>query len=68
MAIVFQYGSNCLNSEINSPLRLCGDARFLDIAETVEEFELAFDLVRKAQRRGGGHRPQARRQSLGRSL
>jgi len=44
MAHVFQYGSNCLDSEINSKNRLCGDARFVDIAETVEDFELAFDV------------------------
>ncbi|MGA2299947.1 MAG: gamma-glutamylcyclotransferase family protein [Candidatus Acidiferrum sp.] len=44
MALVFQYGSNCLGSEINSNNRLCGDAQFLDIAETVEDFELAFDV------------------------
>jgi Gamma-glutamyl cyclotransferase, AIG2-like len=44
MALVFQYGSNCLDSEINSKNRLCGDAQFVDIAETVEDFELAFDV------------------------
>jgi cation transport regulator ChaC len=44
MALVFQYGSNCLDSEINSKSRLCGDAQFVDIAETVEDFELAFDV------------------------
>lgn len=44
MALVFQYGSNCLDSEINSKNRLCGDARFVDIAETVEDCELAFDV------------------------
>src|SRR6266853_5585244 len=44
MALVFQYGSNCLDSEINSKNRLCGDARFVDVAETVEDFELAFDV------------------------
>jgi hypothetical protein len=44
MAIVFRYGSNSLNSEIDSALRLCGDAQFLEIAETLEEFELAFDV------------------------
>jgi cation transport regulator ChaC len=49
MAIVFQYGSNCLDSEINSEERLCGDARFLDIAETVENFELAFDVWSKGR-------------------
>jgi gamma-glutamylcyclotransferase (GGCT)/AIG2-like uncharacterized protein YtfP len=44
MAIVFQYGSNCLESQMNGEERLCGDARFLDIAQTVEGFELAFDV------------------------
>jgi hypothetical protein len=44
MALVFQYGSNCSDSEINSKSRLCGDAQFVDIAETVEDFELAFDV------------------------
>lgn len=50
MALVFQYGSNCLESQINSKDRLCGDARFIVIAETVEEFQLAFDVWSK--RRG----------------
>lgn len=50
MALVFQYGSNCLESEINSPSRLRGDAMFADIAETVEDFELAFDV--QSARRG----------------
>jgi gamma-glutamylcyclotransferase len=44
MALVFQYGSNCLDSQINSQERLCGDARFIVIAETVAEFQLAFDV------------------------
>jgi cation transport regulator ChaC len=44
MTLVFQYGSNCLDSEINGSSRLCGDAKFVDAAETVEEFELAFDV------------------------
>lgn len=44
MALVFQYGSNCLDSEINGNYRLRGDASLVDIAETVEEFELAFDV------------------------
>lgn len=42
--LVFQYGSNCLESEINGNDRLRGDAKFIDIAETVEDFELAFDV------------------------
>jgi hypothetical protein len=47
MALVFQYGSNCSDSEINGKERLRGDARFVDIAETVEDFELAFDVWAK---------------------
>ena len=50
MAIVFQYGSNCLDSEINGEERLCGDAQFLDIAETLQDFELAFDVLSKARK------------------
>ena len=50
MTLVFQYGSNCSESQINSKDRLRGDARFVDIAETVEEFELAFDV--RAKNRG----------------
>ena len=44
MALVFQYGSNCSESEINGQGRLRGDARFVGIAETVDDFELAFDV------------------------
>ena len=44
MVLVFQYGSNCLESEINGENRLRGDAKFAGIAETVEDFELAFDV------------------------
>jgi len=44
MAIVFQYGSNCLESEINSSKRLNGSAKFVDIAETVEYYTLDFDV------------------------
>lgn len=29
---------------MNSKSRLCGDAKFVDIAETVEDYELAFDV------------------------
>jgi cation transport regulator ChaC len=47
MTIVFQYGSNCLESEINSAKRLCGDAKFVGIAQTVEDFVLAFDVWSK---------------------
>jgi len=50
MTLVFQYGSNCSESEINSEGRLRGDAKFSGIAETVEDFELAFDV--QSTRRG----------------
>jgi gamma-glutamylcyclotransferase (GGCT)/AIG2-like uncharacterized protein YtfP len=44
MALVFQYGSNCSESQINGKDRLCGDAKFIDIAETVDDLRLAFDV------------------------
>lgn len=44
MALVFQYGSNCSESQIHGKDRLCGDAMFIDIAETVDDFRLAFDV------------------------
>lgn len=50
MALVFQYGSNCLASQINCEDRLCGDAGFIAIAETVEEFQLAFDVWSNGRR------------------
>jgi gamma-glutamylcyclotransferase len=44
MTLIFQYGSNCSESEMNSESRLRGDAKFVDIAETIEDYELAFDV------------------------
>ena len=44
MALVFQYGSNCLESQINGKDRLCGDAKFIGVAKTVDDFRLAFDV------------------------
>jgi gamma-glutamylcyclotransferase (GGCT)/AIG2-like uncharacterized protein YtfP len=44
MALVFQYGSNCSETQINNKGRLCGDAKFVAIAETVEDYQLAFDV------------------------
>ena len=64
--LVFQYGSNCLDSEINGKERLKGDARFISIAETADDFELTFnvfsngrkcaaaDLIPKARARAWG--------------
>jgi hypothetical protein len=49
MALVFQYGSNCSESQINGKERLCGDAKFLSIAETVDDFQLAFNVWSKGR-------------------
>jgi len=49
MTLVFQYGSNCSDAEINSDRRLRGDAEFVGIAETVDDFELAFDVQSKGR-------------------
>ncbi|MGA3346970.1 MAG: gamma-glutamylcyclotransferase family protein [Terracidiphilus sp.] len=42
--LVFQYGSNCSDAQINSEDRLKGDAGFQSIAETVKDYELTFDV------------------------
>ena len=44
MALVFQYGSNCSEGQINGKDRLCGDAKIVAIAETVDDYKLAFDV------------------------
>ena len=49
MAIVFQFGSNCSTSEINSAKRLDGAAVPIGIAETVDDYELAFDVWSKGR-------------------
>jgi hypothetical protein len=46
--LVFQYGSNCLDSQINGSDRLCGDASLVDIA-VAEDFELSFDVWSKGR-------------------
>lgn len=51
-SLVFQYGSNCLESEINSSERLDGAARFLDIAKTVGNYKLCFNVFSRG--RNGG--------------
>jgi hypothetical protein len=50
MALLFQYGSNCDEDQLNGKDRLNGDARFISIAETVDDFSLVFDVW--AKRRG----------------
>jgi len=44
MAIVFQYGSNCSSTRLNSEDRLCGDAQSIGLATTVENHELLFNV------------------------
>jgi Gamma-glutamyl cyclotransferase, AIG2-like len=44
MTLVFQYGSNCSEGQINSKDRLSGDAKFVAIAEIVDDYQLAFDV------------------------
>jgi gamma-glutamylcyclotransferase (GGCT)/AIG2-like uncharacterized protein YtfP len=44
MALVFQYGSNSSESQINGKDRLCGDAQFIALAETVDDYQLAFNV------------------------
>jgi len=41
---VFQYGSNCSATRLNSRERLGGAAIPIGIAETVEEYQLQFDV------------------------
>ncbi len=47
MALVFQYGSNCTPARLNGPNRLQGRAKDLGRAQTVEDFDIAFDVVSK---------------------
>jgi hypothetical protein len=49
MTLVFQYGSNCSESQINGEHRLCGDAKFIGIAETVDDYQLAFNVQSKTR-------------------
>jgi AIG2-like family len=47
MPLVFQYGSNCTSARFNGPKRLKGRAKDLGRAQTVEDFDIAFDVVSK---------------------
>lgn len=47
MTIVFQYGSNCLEKEMNSTKRFNGAAKFIGIAKTIENYTLTFDVNSK---------------------
>lgn len=44
--LIFQYGSNCLDSQLNGEARLRGDAAFIDTARA-DGFEIAFDVWSK---------------------
>ena len=44
MAKVFQYGSNCDEQRLNSPERLRNAAVLVSRAQTVDNFEIAFDV------------------------
>src|ERR1051326_4142576 len=44
MIRVFQYGSNTLSARLNGPDRLNGRARPCAIAQTVDDFDIAFDV------------------------
>jgi hypothetical protein len=43
MPLVFQYGSNCDRERLNNSDRLDGDAVDLGLAQTVREYEIAFN-------------------------
>jgi cation transport regulator ChaC len=47
MSFVFQYGSNCNTHRLNRPNRLDGHAADRGRAETVEDYEIAFDVFSK---------------------
>ena len=47
VSLVFQYGSNMWSKRLNSPCRLNDGAERVDIACTVNKFELVFDIWSK---------------------
>src|SRR6266851_744769 len=44
MPPVFQYGSNCDEARLNVPERLAGDTLYLGRAQTLDEYDIAFDV------------------------
>ena len=44
MPLIFQYGSNCNTGRLNAPERLAGAAEDRGRAETIDEFDLRFDV------------------------
>lgn len=44
MTLVFQYGSNLSSQRLNGEDRLRGDARVCAVAQTINDYELIFDI------------------------
>jgi hypothetical protein len=44
MPLIFQYGSNCNTGRLNAPERLAGAAEDRGRAQTIDEFDLRFDV------------------------
>jgi hypothetical protein len=44
VTLVFEYGPDCLDSQMNGRSRLSGDAKCVGIAETVDDYEIVFDV------------------------
>ena len=44
MPLIFQYGSNCLTARLKSPRRLGEAAVIVGRAQTIDEFDIAFDV------------------------
>ncbi|MEK7993455.1 MAG: gamma-glutamylcyclotransferase [Planctomycetota bacterium] len=68
MPLIFQYGSNCDTSRLNAPGRLAGDAEDGGPAETIEEYDIAFDVWSQGNgcaASGLGAAPGSRRRAWG---
>lgn len=50
MAFVFQYGSNTLETRLNSPKRLNGSAKFISVVRTSKKYNFAFTVWSKNNR------------------
>src|SRR2546425_943002 len=50
MALVFQYGSNACDGRLNGPRRLNRRAQVSGSAQTVAEYDIAFDVVSNTNR------------------
>ena len=54
MTLVFQYGSNCLERVINSSDRLDDVATFYNVAKTVANYTIKFDIYARSKNRQCG--------------